>query len=211
LEWLDSVGLFTPAGLYLYLFVFLVICGVGLPFPEEAIFLAAGFLGRKADADPMLLCVCGLAGIIVGDLIPYALGRYYGPAVLNLKIVKRIVSDKLRIKGEEFFKTKGARSIFFARFVAGLRTPTFLISGALGTPWYAFVGWDLLGGLLSCPTSILLAYYYGESARQWVEEAQPFLIAALLIVFVYWVLKLCQRRPAEATGMKSGVTQVPQK
>lgn len=181
--------------LYLSLFAVLVVCGLGLPLPEEMIFLAAGYAGRKLGADPLLLCLSGFCGVMVGDLVPYAIGRHFGSRLLRARWFARICPEVVRTHAEGFFRRRGASAIFLARFVAGLRTPVFMLAGALGTPLPAFVFWDGLGAALSCPACILLAYQVGPAATEWIARGHELLYWGLAVLAAAAMLAWKRRKP----------------
>ena len=120
-----------PILLYVLVLVMLLLAGSGVPVPEEGIFIAAGFAGRKLDADIWLLCVVGVIGILLGDSIPFFLGRHFGMPLLKRWPFSRVLSEKSIDRTRHFFEKYGTRTVFVARFVAGLRMPTFFLAGAM--------------------------------------------------------------------------------
>ena len=175
------------------LFLSLIFCGVGLPIPEEVLFVLAGYIGRKLGADPLNLCIAGLAGILLGDLIPFSIGRHFGTALLNKPYFSRLLLARYRERIEEFFRLHGAKTIFAARFIGGLRTPTLLLAGSMKMPVTSVVFWDGMGALISCPISICLAYMYGEVALEWVANSQRLIggiaAALVLLALLVWLVK----------------------
>ena len=192
-NWLHEI--FSSHGVYILYFstvVILVLCGMGLPIPEEATFLAAGYgASQVVGANVWILCLLGVIGIMLGDSIPFLLGMRYGMSILKHPFVARVLTPKTLQRTQEFFDRHGAKTVFFARFVAGLRMPTFFVAATMRVKYRTFFSWDLLGALISCPTSILLAYYYGPMAGELLSKSKPVLFLALglfvaYIVFHYW-------------------------
>ena len=83
---------------YLAVFSVLLLCGFGLPIPEDVILATGGVLawlarGRPVHSlsamfrDPRLLTMIavGLAGIIVGDSIIFLAGRRFGHRVADFR------------------------------------------------------------------------------------------------------------------------------
>src|SRR2546423_1124986 len=62
-------------GGYPALFGVLLLCGVGLPLPEDIPLIAAGFFVQRGEFDLAVACICAWCGIIGGDCILYSLGR----------------------------------------------------------------------------------------------------------------------------------------
>jgi membrane protein DedA with SNARE-associated domain len=175
---------FLAHGLYPGLIGVLVLCGLGLPIPEELTFLMAGFEchregGTILNGSVPLLCLCGLLGIMLGDSIPYWLGHHYGMSLLKRPWIARFLPAHRVEKTQKFFESHGSKAIFSARFVAGLRMPAFFLTGAMGVKYHRFFLWDFLGALISCPTSILLAWYFGHIAEHYLKDIK--LIVAVIL------------------------------
>jgi len=189
-EWLTQ--LLSDHGamiLYIGTFAVLILCGLGVPFPEEATFLAAGYACKKigGDASVEILCVIGVLGIMGGDSIPFWVGRKYGMSVLTHRFFKKFLPPHRIAQVQKFFTTQGARTVFIARFVAGLRMPTFFMAGTMGIKYRTFFMYDLAGALISCPTSIYLAWRFGTDAERMIKENHTYLFIALGLVVAYIV------------------------
>jgi membrane protein DedA with SNARE-associated domain len=182
-EFFSSHG---PLILYCLTFLVLILCGLGLPVPEEATFLAAGFAcGKIAGANVWILCVIGVLGILAGDTIPFYAGYRYGNDFLNHRLFRRFLTPANLERTRQFFRKRGARAVFIARFLAGLRMPTFFMSGTMGVTYGTFLFWDGLGALISCPTSIWLAHTFGEDVRQLIKESNLFITVFLGLLIAY--------------------------
>lgn len=197
MEWLTQ--LLSDHGsviLYIGTFTVLILCGLGVPFPEEATFLAAGYACMKigGDASVELLCVIGVVGIMGGDSIPYWAGRKYGMSILTHRFFKKFLPPHRIEQVQKFFSTQGAKTVFIARFVAGLRMPTFFMAGTMGIKYRTFFLYDLAGALISCPTSIWLAWRFGTDAERMIKENHTYLFIALGLVAAYIVFHVVTHR-----------------
>ena len=68
---------------YVGISLILVLGGLGLPIPEEAPIILAAVLTRNGQMrGPLALASC-LAGVLLGDLVVYSLGFFYGEKVLS--------------------------------------------------------------------------------------------------------------------------------
>lgn len=52
--------------------------------------------------------------------------------------------------------------VFTARHLAGIRAPTFALAGMHGMPLRTFLLWDLAGGCVSVPITVVLGYFFSE-------------------------------------------------
>ena len=194
-QWLTE--LFSAHGvliLYSLTAFVLVICGLGFPIPEEVTFLAAGFAALSLEltrAEVAMLCVVGVAGIMVGDSIPFIVGRRYGTDFLTKSFFSRYLTPAKIERTRDFFRKHGAKTVFIARFLAGLRMPTFFLAGTMGVSYARFFLFDLAGALISCPVSIILVYAFGDIVRHWLAESKVvlFIVLGLIaasIVYHHW-------------------------
>jgi len=65
------------------LFVVLILCGLGLPFPEELTLLTGGFFVHLGIARFYPILAVAFAGVIIGDLIIYSIGRRWGHGIIT--------------------------------------------------------------------------------------------------------------------------------
>ncbi|MHC4924536.1 MAG: DedA family protein [Planctomycetota bacterium] len=195
------------------LFGILVLCGVGLPMPEEPILLMAGAIvvelthGGQAEVGQHLTritLVCS-AGILVGDLLCFHLGRSLGHGIFRWNFVNRIATRPRRVRAERFFQKYGAWSIFLARFFAGLRLVTYFSAGmSRRVTYWTFLLMDFLGTLVSVPISIYIGYAVWKELQDWAEAKDRlgsfhvFLVAAIAVGLLVWWLIYRAGRKSEA-------------
>ena len=139
---------FTYAGL----FAVLMMCGLGLPLPEDVALLAGGYLVHRGIIRYPLTLLVSLLGVVSGDNSLFFLGRHFGSGLVRYFGVSRPGSQIQieRIKG--FMERHGHRAIFYARFLAGLRALVYLSAGSFGVRPAVFMVYDLLGAFISVPT-----------------------------------------------------------
>lgn len=189
-------------GLYAGVTLTLFVCGIGVPLPEEGVFLAAGWYGQDHGANVWILCACGILGVLMGDSIPYWMGRKHGVRLLKKRPFSWFLKEKGIQKTREFFGKNGSKTVFVGRFIAGLRMPTFFMAGSMGVSYWKFLFWDLLGALISCPTSIWLAYTYGKRAEAMLTESKAVLFTMLGLFVLYTVYHIWSHRekPEDTSG-----------
>lgn len=149
---------FTYAGLL----VVLVLCGMGLPIPEDVVLLAGGFLVHRGLIQYPITILVALVGVVAGDNSLFFLGRRFGTGLVAYLGIGRPRSQRQidRLKG--FMDRHGHRAIFYARFVAGLRALVYLTAGSFGVNPLRFFLYDLAGAVISVPIVITLGYLFGN-------------------------------------------------
>ncbi|GMU62388.1 MAG: DedA family protein [Myxococcales bacterium] len=202
----DSVG-----GAFSYLLVLgiLLLCGVGLPVPEDVSLILGGSLVYQGKAQLFFMMVVGYVGIILGDSIMFALGRRFGSQV-GVKqggFLSRIITPAKRARVEELFKKHGEKVVMVARFLPGVRAPTYFTAGSVGMKYSHFLFFDSVAALASAPAFVYLGFRFGgelEYLLQQIRKGQRGVLLALAVLVVVgffvsrWRSKREKRIEAEA-------------
>lgn len=158
----------------------LLICGLGVPLPEDITLISAGILAALKSISLPGAIAAGFFGVLVGDAFMFTLGRVYGRRAFKLPIIRTIMTPK-RIALAERKVVRNSKFICFtARFLPGLRSPIFLTSGILGVRAVTFFLLDGFAAMISVPLWILAGRWFGEN----LEEALKFAERAQLLLFV---------------------------
>ena len=183
-------GLFTRFN-YVAPFTVLLLCGVGLPLPEEVTLIGSGILLHRGEVEFFEITLTCSIAILLGDSIPFWLGRRYGMSALQHRFVRRILHPERLAKLEDRFREHGDWATFVCRFFAGVRIPGYFLAGSMRMSYPRFLLLDSLGVLLSVPASIYLGKVFGSSMDQLKERLGDlhlilgFLILALVLV-LFW-------------------------
>jgi membrane protein DedA with SNARE-associated domain len=65
--------------------------------------------------------------------------------------------------GEDFFAKHGGKTVFFARWLFGLRIFGAWIAGMVHMPWWRFALWNAAGGICWATSVVLAGYFFGRS------------------------------------------------
>ena len=161
-----------PAALA-YPVLFLIVGGesAGLPLPGETSLVAAGILASHGRLSLSIVIASAAAGAIVGDNVGYLLGRHGGRALLTRGGRWASMRTRLLKRGDVFFERHGAKTVFFGRWLPGLRIVAAWLAGANRMPWGRFVIWNTLGGAGWAVSIGLAAYLLGGIASQALHYA----------------------------------------
>jgi membrane protein DedA with SNARE-associated domain len=179
----------------------LLLCGVGLPLPEEVTLIGSGILlYQDRVAFVPITLVCSLA-ILLGDSIPFSLGRRYGLRALRVPWVARILHPERFASLERRFAQHGNWAIFTCRFLPGMRIPGYFTAGTLRMPFLRFLALDVFGVLLSVPLSIYLGRLFGGQVERLQREVRNFhhilafaILSIVLVIVVHTLVRRNQRR-----------------
>ena len=172
--------------------VALLLENAGIPVPGETILLLASFLAySQHDLRLSLIMVVGTIAATLGDNLGFALGVHGGrPLLARYQSIFRIQKSTIE-RGERLFERYGALTIFFARFVFGMRIIAGPLAGVLRMPWKRFAIFNVLGAALWVSVISCVGYFFG---RHWdklerVMKRFDVIVAVLVVVialFLWW-------------------------
>ena len=135
----------------------------GVPFPGEALLLAAAAWAAARDHSIVIVILFGFAGATLGADLGYALGYFGGrPFVERFGSALRIRPEHLA-RAELFFARHGDKAILGARFVLGLRTWGSMLAGMSRMPFWRFQAFSALGGLVWAAAIGAAGYVLGSN------------------------------------------------
>ena len=188
---------------YSLVFFGLLACGLGLPLPEEFFLVMSGYIsyldGVKDIPGLVPMLIVTWLAIGGGDFLAFSVGRRWGDRVFQTALMKRLISEAGRARAEVFLNRFGNRTIFAARFLPGIRMPTYLLCGTLGVAAGTFVLWDGLAMLISVPTQVVLTWHYGavlDDALRYVKKLNRGFLTVGVVVICFLYYKMHSSPPA---------------
>jgi membrane protein DedA with SNARE-associated domain len=177
---------------YLLVFGVLLLCGFGLPIPEDVTLIAAGLMAYYGKADVFVMIAVGLAGVMLGDGTMFQIGKRFGYRVFEWKWMARIMHAERLEAVKDKLQNHGNKVIFSARFMPGLRSLVFLSSGALGIPFRVFLLFDGMAALISVPAIVYSCYFFGNEINRAVgviKDIENGIVMAIGSVILYFIVK----------------------
>jgi len=143
----------------------LLLENAGIPVPGETILLFASFLAySERELHLPVIIIVATAACTLGDNLGYLIGRRGGRRLLaRYQDIFRI-RDKTIARGERLFARYGSLTIFFARFVFGMRIIAGPLAGVLHMEWKRFVVFNFLGAVVWVTVITCVGYFFGS---QW--------------------------------------------
>lgn len=159
---------------------------------EDLTCISAGLAvaqGELAFAPATAAC---FAGIVIGDALLFAAGRWAGRPALARAPLTCWVSPRSVARAAAWLDARGARMVLLSRFMPGLRLPTYVAAGMLGMSFARFLGLFLLAAALWTPLLVGLATAAGSLGEPWFEAHRACLLpaAALLALALLGALRL---------------------
>jgi membrane protein DedA with SNARE-associated domain len=175
------------------------LCGLGLPMPEDVILLTAGYLASLGKFSLGSAIAAGMVGVLTGDAVLFFLGHHYGRAMLTWPGVQRWFGvERLRYASERI-QERGRFICFIARFLPGLRSPIYVVAGAMGVPPRTYMLQDGLAASISVPFWVVMGWAFGgeiEAALRTARQVQTVLLAVVVSVVLWQLFKWWRGRNA---------------
>ncbi|ENW3340760.1 DedA family protein [Neisseria gonorrhoeae] len=166
---------------YAAVFFVLVICGFGVPIPEDLTLVTGGVISGMGYTNPHIMFAVGMLGVLAGDGVMFAAGRIWGQKILKFKPIARIMTPKRYAQVQEKFDKYGNWVLFVARFLPGLRTAVFVTAGiSRKVSYLRFLIMDGLAALISVPVWIYLGEY-GAHNIDWLMAKMHSLQSGIFI------------------------------
>jgi membrane-associated protein len=182
---------FTTHG-YWALALTLLLENAGIPLPGETMLLFASFLAFEHNGlNLWAIIAVGITACTLGDNLGYWIGNRGGRPLLHR--YQRIfrISDERIARGEKMFERFGAVTVFFSRFVFGMRILAGPLAGVLRMPWRRFVLFNFLGAATWVTVISCVGYFFGQHWQRLVQivsrvNAVIFVVAACVVLLLWW-------------------------
>lgn len=140
------------------LFALLVLCGIGLPIPEDVLLLTTGLIAHEAGYSWILPSVMMYCAVMAGDSLAFLVGRRFGMRVLAMRWTQRFLTPAKQARIERLFRHYGSAVLFVARFLPGLRAAIFCTAGAMKVRYHRFALFDGAAAIISVPFFVWLGH-----------------------------------------------------
>ncbi len=170
----------------------LLLENAGVPVPGETILLFASFLAySEQELRLPYIILFGTLACTVGDNIGYAIGHRGGrPLLERYKHIFRIPQRTIE-RGERLFAHYGSVTIFFARFIFGMRIVAGPLAGVLRMPWKQFAVFNFLGAATWVTVISIVGFLFGSEWNQLLRILKRVnfgvLVLFLVVALVLWL------------------------
>jgi membrane protein DedA with SNARE-associated domain len=210
----EMVGGFSLHFGYGFVFLILLLCGFGLPMPEDVVLVTGGVLAWLAsplevatvrdmlrDRGLLWMIGVGLGGILAGDSVIFLAGRRFGARLADFRPLRRVITPAKLEKVEKLMRRRGNLVVFLARYLPGLRAPTYFTAGHARMPYWEFLLFDGVAALVSAPLWVCLGFYFGSNIQEAARHAKQlggYILAAAIVVVLSLSLRWFQARRVAA-------------
>lgn len=178
----------------------LLIGAAGIPIPTTLLVLASGAFSRQGILNAPLTGLVGLAGVVMGDSLSYAMGHFARGWVLS-----RFGSSAVWQRATKLFLMRGSWAIYLSRFLlTSIAIPTNLIAGSSSYSFKRFLVFDLVGEVTWLVLYGSLGYLFStqwEAISDLISNFGGLILGALvLVVGIILALRYQRRNSAESSS-----------
>jgi membrane protein DedA with SNARE-associated domain len=219
MEWLlEHLSNLEPASVHLTLAGILLLCGLGLPIPEDISLISGGYMAHLGVVNVHTVFVVCFASVLGGDCAAFFLGHFFGRRLLGWGPAQRLFSAKKQLRVRAYFRKYGSKVIFVGRFLPGLRFSIYFSAGTLHVRPAVFLLYDTLAALLSVPFLVYLAWAFGEHIDRvirWARRSEYGILVIAVVATAFLLFKLARyrkrrRRELQTTSATSAPVAPPE-
>jgi len=135
----------------------------GLPVPGETMVLAGGALAHYGHLSLVRVIVITIIAAVLGDNLGFFIGRRGGRRLIERFGRKVGITARRIAEFDRFFDRHGAKTVFVARFITGLRVFCAILAGGSGMRWRTFLFFNATGAIVWGTAIAIVGYLLGHS------------------------------------------------
>ena len=194
-QWLSVHG-------YGGLFVLLAAGVIGLPVPDEALLMLAGYLAARGTLELAPVWLVTSLGSTCGITINYMVGRGLGGWLMGKNAARRQWLNAVRLERVRcWFDRVGRWGLTIAYFVPGVRHLMALVAGMAKLRWPVFTLFAYSGALVWTATFVGLGYGVGERWQQVLAGLERHRLMIAAVAAVALAASLTARRTNRSKGV----------
>jgi membrane protein DedA with SNARE-associated domain len=213
MEWLlQHLTSLSPESVYLFIAGVLLLCGLGLPIPEDISLISGGYMAHLGVVDVHRMFLICFASVLGGDTIAFFLGRWFGTRLLASRLGERILTKRKHLRVRAYFRKFGSKVIFIGRFLPGLRFSTFFCAGTLHVRFAIFFIYDTLAAVVSVPVLVYLAWAFGDQIDRvvsWARRSEYGILVLALVAAGVVAFKIVRGRRKRRGGSPDAAAAKP--
>lgn len=172
-------------GLWIYGILFFIIFAetgfVVTPFlPGDSLLFVAGALAALGEGGMDIFVLIGVlaAAAILGNMLNYQIGRFFGPKVFHWEN-SRFFNRNALIKTHAFYEKHGGKTLVLSRFLPLFRTFAPFVAGIGAMSYAKFTLFNLIGAISWVAALSFAGYWLGNIA--WVKANLSLIIIGIVI------------------------------
>lgn len=181
-------------GTWVYAILFVIIFSetgfVVTPFlPGDSLLFVAGAVAALGGMDIGILFAVLTSAAILGNMLNYQIGRYFGPKVFqweNSRFFNKAALQKTHV----FYETHGGKTLIISRFLPLFRTFAPFVAGIGAMSYPRFSMFNVAGAVGWVGSLTVAGYWFGN--LPWIQKNLTLVIVAIIAIslvplFIGWL------------------------
>lgn len=174
-------------GTAIYFLLFLIIFSktafiVLLFLPGDTVVFTSGAIASMSSLDLWILTPLFILAAFFGDQMNYLVGKTVGLTRKRSKLLKKVITDSMIRKSEDYLTRYGKTAILFARFIPVLRGTLPLTCATTNYSYRLFMFYNFLGCIIWTIAWLFGGYLLGN-----IPFVQNNLVVSLFILSIIFV------------------------
>lgn len=172
-------------GLWIYGILFFIVFAetgfVVFPFlPGDSLLFVAGALAALGEGGMDIFVLIGVlsAAAILGNMLNYQIGRFFGPKVFHWEN-SRFFNRNALIKTHAFYEKHGGKTLVLSRFLPLFRTFAPFVAGIGAMSYAKFTLFNLIGAIGWVVSLCAAGYWLGNIP--WVKTNLSLIIVGIVV------------------------------
>jgi membrane protein DedA with SNARE-associated domain len=166
----------------------------GLPVPGETLLLAGAALAHSGQLHLGWVIATAVVAAVAGDNLGFLIGRRGGRRLAE-RYGSRVGLTRERLAHfDGYFQRHGAKTVFIARFITGLRVVCAILAGGSGMSWPTFLLFNASGAIVWATAIAFAGYslaYSWETLERWIGASG---LVGLAVVAALGIIALVRAR-----------------
>lgn len=171
-----------------------MLAGLNVPLSEDLILLSAGAIVATCIPENYLVMLVWLYfGCWISAWEAYAIGRFLGPKLYNIKWFSHILTRGRIEKLHHYYEKFGIFTFIFGRFIpGGVRNTLFMTAGLGKMPFGKFIFRDGVACFISTNTVFYIGFLFGENYSLIVDYFNTYthvfigLLISIIALYYIW-------------------------
>lgn len=196
------MDLFVRYG-YAVVFFGVFLENTGLPVPGETMLLAGAAMAQFGRLSLAWVIVTAIAGATLGDNLGFLIGRNGGRVLAERYGSRFGLSGRRLAEFDRFFARYGARTVFVARFITGLRVVGAVLAGASGLRWATFLFYNALGAIvwsIAVATAGYVLAYSWDTLERFIGGFGLAALVLFVVILAVGIVRARRTRESDQSG-----------
>ncbi len=154
----------------------------GLPLPAYPVMIVTSGLAVDTHTPVWPILMVAVAATVAADLLWYAGGRRFGPALLRLMCRISLSPDSCIGRTRRLYGRWGAPSLILAKYIPGFAAVATTLAGETRTSLRRFLVYDAIGATLWAGGAIALGAIFHEAVESVLTELERLGHYALIVL-----------------------------